>query len=79
MVGELKIVIPLPDDMRERERARLTKEKEKLAQQEQATRARLANPDFAAKAPLELVDKLRAQLEQIERDLMEIAKKLKRF
>lgn len=79
MVGELKITIPLPAEMREKERARLTKEQEKLSQQEQATRARLANPDFAAKAPLELVDKLRAQLEQMEKDLVEIAKKLKTF
>jgi valyl-tRNA synthetase len=62
--------------MKERERARLTKEKEKLISQEQGARLKLANPDFIAKAPAQLVDKLQQQLQQVEKDLGAIAEKL---
>jgi valyl-tRNA synthetase len=76
LVGDIKISIPLPLEMKEREKGRLVKEKEKLIIQEQTTRAKLANPDFIAKAPPPLVDKLRSQLDQVEKDLVTLSQKM---
>ena len=42
-VGNLKLTIPLPEEMREKERLRLIKEKEKLIQQQNQARVQLAN------------------------------------
>ncbi len=72
----LKIAIPLPAEVREKEKARLTKEQSKLIEQQQTTLAKLGNPDFVTKAPPQLVDKMRSQLEQIEKELFELSKKL---
>lgn len=76
VIGNLRLLIPLPQEMRERERIRLVKERDKLVQQENQTRTQLSNTDFVAKAPPALVDKLKAQAIDIEKQLLEIEKKL---
>jgi valyl-tRNA synthetase len=79
LVGNLKLVIPLPEEMREKEKVRLHKEQEKLIQQQNGARAQLSNPDFAAKAPAALVEKLKATLAQTDKELVEISKKLEQL
>ncbi len=79
MVGGLTLTIPLPDEMREKERIRLVKERDKLIQKLNGTQEKLANPDFIEKAPAELVEKFKSILDQTERELLELAKKLETF
>ncbi|HSW87450.1 MAG TPA: valine--tRNA ligase [Rhabdochlamydiaceae bacterium] len=77
IVGNLKLVIPLPKEMKEREKIRMVKEKEKLIEQQNGLRAQLANKDFLEKAPSHLVDKIKQNLLQAEKQLSEIMDKLK--
>lgn len=76
LVGAIKLIIPLPQEMREKERVRLTKERDRLVALENKTRAQLANPQFVERAPKELVEKLKATITQTEKELAEVAKKL---
>lgn len=76
LVGNLKLVIPLPEEMKEREKIRLTKEKEKLIAQQNGLREKLANTEFVEKAPPALVDKMRQNLAQTEKELAETIQKL---
>ena len=76
VVGNIKLIIPLPEEMREKERVRLTKERDKLIAQQNKTREQLANPQFVERAPKELVEKLKAGIAQAEKELAEITKKL---
>ncbi len=79
IVGSLKLSIPLPQEMREKEKGRLVKEREKLISQQNSARQQLSNADFAAKAPPALVEKLKASLSQSENELLEISKKLEQL
>jgi valyl-tRNA synthetase len=65
--------------MREKEKARLLKEREKLIGQQNGTRVKLGNQDFVLKAPPQLVEKLQLNLQQAEKDLFEIAQKLEKL
>lgn len=76
IIGNLKVVIPLPEEMKEKEKARLVKEKDKLIGQQNSARAQLANTDFITKAPTHLVEKLKSTLLQSEKELSEILRKL---
>lgn len=78
-VGSFKLILPLPSELKEKERVRLFKEQEKLIEQEHNCRSQLANADFVAKAPPHLVEKLRTAATQAEKGLYEIAQKLKSF
>ncbi len=75
-VGNLKLTIPLPEEMREKERLRLIKEKEKLIQQQNQARVQLANADFIQKAPPALIAKTRETLQQSETELANVIQKL---
>ncbi len=77
LVGNVKIIIPLPEEMRDKEKARLLKEQDKLIAQQNATSLQLSNPEFASKAPPQLVAKLKTTLAQVEAELLEIAGKIK--
>lgn len=76
MVGNLKVILPLPEEMRERERVRLIKERDKLIAQQNAQRQQLSNSDFVQKAPPQLVEKIKQTLAQTERELEEVIKKI---
>jgi len=79
MVDSLKLIIPLPEEMREKEILRLKKLQEKLISQERGARAKLANENFLAKAPKELVKKSKEHLAQIEKELADIGAKLSKL
>lgn len=76
LVGNIQVIIPLPEEMKEKEKLRLRKEEEKLIQQQNTARGQLANEDFVQKAPPALVDKIRQNLSQSEKALEEVMKKL---
>jgi valyl-tRNA synthetase len=72
LVGTLTMTIPLPDSLVEKEKQRLQKELEKAERLLESTRAKLAQPEFRARAPQELVAKLETTAEQTERLIAEI-------
>jgi valyl-tRNA synthetase len=69
IVGSLKIIIPLPKELAEKEKRRLEKEKEKTLQLVERLKTLLINPDFHAKAHPELVEKQKKALVQAEEQL----------
>lgn len=77
IVGNLKLVIPLPEEFKEKEKVRLVKERDKYIAQQNNLRQQLANTDFVEKAPPQLVEKLKKSLEQMEKELNETMAKLK--
>ena len=79
LVGNLTLIIPLPKEMKEKEKVRLMKEQDKVIAQQNTLRAQLSNPDFLEKAPPQLVDKLQGNLLQTEKQLSEIVRKLEEF
>jgi valyl-tRNA synthetase len=75
----IKIILPLPEDLLKQELLRLTKEKEKLNSSLDKLRTQLANADFVAKAPAQLIEKQQQQLVQGEKELQEMTHKLESF
>ncbi|MBS0620178.1 MAG: valine--tRNA ligase [Verrucomicrobia bacterium] len=75
-VGSLQLIIPLPEELKEKEKIRLTKERDKLIAQQNTLRGQLGNAEFLAKAPSHLIEKLQNSLSQAERELEEIIKKI---
>ena len=61
-VGTTTITIPLPEEMREKEKQRIEKEKIKLQAQIDSLEKKLANPNFAEKAPPALVEQTKSLL-----------------
>ena len=76
VVGDLKLCIPIPDSLREKEKARLHKEKDKLEKLLLSTRAKLSNPDFRERAPEHIVKQLEETLAATQKQLKDIAAKL---
>ena len=76
LLNNLKVIIPIPDEMLKQEKTRLIKEKERLQISVEKMKAQLANQEFVAKAPLALIDKHTAQLAQNEKELKEVSEKL---
>jgi valyl-tRNA synthetase len=79
VLGSIKIFIPLPDDLKEKEQTRLVKEKERLEKNLEKTEKQLKNPNFVERAPKELVDKQKNLLSQTQSELEEISNKLALF
>ena len=63
-IGSTTLYIPLPEEMREKERQRIEKEKVKLQAQIESLENKLANPSFAQKAPPALVEQTQALLSE---------------
>ncbi len=75
LVDSIKIIIPLPLEMREKEKQRLVKEKEKLSLQRVSMKEKLSSQEFIEKAPEQVVAKLSSQLAQMEKQIEEIDEK----
>ena len=76
MVEDLKIMIPMPEELAKQESDRLEKEKERLNKQLEKVKAQLGNAEFIDRAPQELVAKQKALLLQTEKELEEVETKL---
>ncbi len=79
MVGSLQVIVPLPEELLQKELARLEKEKEKAAQTIQKLEQLLSNPDFHAKAQPELVEKQKIALKQAQEQSILIQEKISHF
>ena len=77
IVKGLKIIIPLPQEMAQKELVRLEKEAEKIRQSVERLKQLLANPEFHAKAQPELVEKQKQTLVQSQEQLTAIIEKIK--
>lgn len=77
VLENIKLFIPLPKHLQEKELLRLEKEHEKLMAQTENMEKRLADTSFTANAPAEVVDKMKHTLEENKRRLFEINQKLK--
>ncbi|TXI42343.1 MAG: valine--tRNA ligase [Nitrosomonas sp.] len=79
VLDNVKIMIPLPPELIEKERQRLTKEQERLKISIEKLSRQLDNADFVQKAPAELLQKQRDLLQQNTRELEEVSTKLGSF
>lgn len=75
-VHEIKIFVPLPEELLKKERGRLEKELEKQIRAVEQFQKKLSNPSFIDKAPAELVEKTRSLLKEAEETKKEIETKL---
>lgn len=76
LVESLKIALLLPEELKEKEKVRLVKERDKLIAQQNHLRGQLSNAEFLEKAPPQLIEKLKGSLQQAENELAEIMIKL---
>ncbi|MEM1282194.1 MAG: valine--tRNA ligase [Chlamydiota bacterium] len=76
MVENLKITIPLPKELLKQELARLTKEQNRLEYHLEKVKNQLSNKDFVTRAPAELIEKQKKNLQQTENELQEVRSKL---
>jgi valyl-tRNA synthetase len=77
LVGEMKILIPLAGMIdKEAESARLEKEIGKGESKLESTLARLDNPDFADKAPKDVVDNVRKSAEELQTKITQLKEQL---
>jgi valyl-tRNA synthetase len=76
VVGSLKLLIPIPESLKIKEKGRLEKERDKLEKILESTTTKLANEEFKAKAPPQVVGKLEENLAQTQKQLEEIQQKL---
>ena len=78
-MGSLEIEIPLPEELKEKEKTRLLKEQEKVQKQLESLSLKLKEPEFLQKAPQEILAKMKGQVEQLEWQLKDILGKLEAF
>ncbi len=76
LVDTLKVVISMPEELKQAEKLRLEKEKEKTVVSLEKMRLQLENKEFVERAPPALIEKQREALLQTENKLKEIEGKL---
>ncbi len=76
VLNNLRISIPLPEELLKQEQARLVKERERLENSIEKIRTQLSNEEFVSNAPAQLVEKQKTTLLQSENELQEITTKL---
>ncbi|MGA8164649.1 MAG: valine--tRNA ligase [Waddliaceae bacterium] len=75
-VEDVKVMIPMPEERKEEEVARLQKDKEKLLKDFEQIRHHLANNNFLERAPKSLIEKQNQRLLEAEEKLRYIEEKL---
>lgn len=79
LYNEIKIIIPIPEEMLKQEKVRLLKEKERLTIAVEKIKLQLSNQEFVARAPAALIEKNNALLKQSEKELFEVSEKLSKM
>jgi len=79
VIGNLKLFVPLPDKLREKEKSRLEKEKEKLQKAIVGAETKLQNPQFSSRAPKEVIEKMRGSLKDAQNKLTDTLDRLSRL
>ena len=76
---EVKIIIPMPSELIEKEKTRLEKELKRLMIEEERLSGKLSNEGFLSKAPEEVVSKEKEKLDKTKNELMIIKSKLEKM
>jgi len=76
---EVKIIIPMPKELIEKEKTRLEKELKRLMTEEERLTGKLSSEGFLSKAPEEVVNKEKEKLEKTKNELMIIKSKLEKM
>lgn len=76
LLDDITITIALPKSLIETEKLRLKKRREKLKKNLLALEERLKNREFLKKAPKKIVGKLKIDLKDLKKEILEIDKKL---
>jgi valyl-tRNA synthetase len=79
ILKELKLIIPLPEELIEKEKNRLNKEKIKLDKQNVVFLDKLKDEVFLENAPTDVIEKMKNNYEDNKKKLDEIEKKLNEF
>ncbi len=79
IVEGLKIILPIPKELIEKEKNRLLKEKEKVSANLLKLQTQLSNPEFVNNAPSQLIESQRQSLMEQETKLKEIDCKLIKY
>ncbi len=80
MAGDVEVLVPLEGLVDNKaERAQLEKDLAKLVQERDYIMGKLANKNFIDRAPLEVLDKVRARLAEVEAGIAKIEEALKRL
>jgi len=79
LVEKTKIMIPLPNELLDQEKSRLSKEKEKLLKSLEQTKQKLDNQEFISKAPKKVIENFKSTYEKSTHQLKEIEEKLKKL
>lgn len=77
VLERIKLFIPLPKHLLEKEIERLQKEQEKLFSNNEALETKLGIPEFVQKAPSDVVEKLKHTLAENKQKLFDIRQKIK--
>lgn len=77
MIEGLKIILPIPKELMEKEKIRLLKEEERIASALCKIQTQLDNSEFVKNAPTQLIEKQRQQSMMLELEQKEIRNKLK--
>lgn len=77
--GGVDILIPLPNELKQKEKERLVQTKEKLEKQLVDLAQKLANKEFLEKAPPQLVEAIKNQFEEAQKRVSETLLHLKKF
>ncbi|MFA5250933.1 MAG: class I tRNA ligase family protein, partial [Parachlamydiales bacterium] len=76
---DLKIVLPLSQELIAKEKERLIKEKAKVETELAVLKARINNPEFLAKAPQPIVKKMQDQFEALQNQKAALEEKISSF
>lgn len=76
LIENMILFVPMSADLLEKEKERLIKEKEKILKNLQGVTEKLSLPDFVAKAPPAIVQKMQESRTLLEKQLKEIEQKL---
>jgi valyl-tRNA synthetase len=79
VVDDITIIIPLPLELKEKEKNRLIKEHKKLLDQQQKASMQLLNQEFVAKARPEFIINLKNNLQRMEKELLVVMEKLNKI
>lgn len=79
VVGELTLLVPVPKELADKEKARLEKEREKVQLSLARLKTQLSNPEFLEKAKPELIEKQKQLYAQAQQELHSISAKLKSY
>lgn len=79
VIGDIKIFVPLPLHLLEKEILRLKKEKEKVSSVCESTISKLNNQSFKEKAPIQVVKKMEQTLLEKQKMLYDIDQKLNKL